>query len=429
MKEYIKQLIMKLFPRTYGKYILYSVYHLDKIERARAERILRIRSKNQVNVLFIASSLSMWRLDDVYELLANDSRFIVHVVICPFRTFEPDQRNRSINDLRDYALKQGWVFSIKDNLNNRDNSIFLSFDPDIIFYPQLFGRLFENELDCEKNLDRLIAYTPYGLPTVSGDWMYNSRYMNTVWKLFFPTKLHLRHAWKHYFNRAKNMEIVGDPHASDFLNRSHSYHWKEQETKKKKVVWAPHFSIGEDGHLHRASFLWLNNIMWEISQEYREQIQFVFKPHPRLLSELYRHPNWGKEKADAYYDRWRNGDNTQLETGAYVDLFCTSDAMIHDCGSFTAEYHYTGKPVAFVSQDYKSVYQGLDRFGKMCLNLHYQTRSVEEIRSFLDNVVLEEIDGLKNKRESFRKKYLIPAEGTSFAMSVYKSLSRSIFGE
>lgn len=418
---------MKAFPRTYGKHVLRSVYHIDEIERARKERLLRIRSNNKANVLFVASSLSMWRLDDVYKLMRADCRFYVHVVICPFSTFELDQKKKSIEDLCKHAADQGWSYSIKDNLNDSDNLIH-SFDPDIIFYPQLFGRLFGNELDCEKNLDRLIAYVPYGLPTVSGEWMYNSRYMNTVWKLFFPTELHLKHARKHSFNRAKNMIIVGDAHASDFLEHSHSYHWKEQDTKKKKVIWAPHYSIGKEGfNIHRASFLWLSDIMWKISQDYQDRIQFVFKPHPRLLSELYRHPDWGKEKADAYYDKWTNGNNTQIETGSYIDLFCTSDAMIHDCGSFTAEYHYTGKPVAFVSKDFGSIYQELDKFGTMCLDQHYHIHSEMGIRDFLDKVVLGGDDHLKKDREAFRNKYLIPEEGSSFAASVYKNLVHSVF--
>lgn len=422
-------MVMKIFPRTYGKHILYSVYHIDEIERARKERLLRIRSNNKVNVLFVASSLSMWRLDDVYKLLKADSRFKVHVVICPFSTFEPDQKRKSIEELCGHAVEQGWGYSIKDNLDDSDNLI-LSFDPDIIFYPQLYGHLFENELDCEKNLDRLIAYVPYGLPTVSGEWMYNSRYMNTVWKLFFPTKLHLEHARKHSFNRARNMVVVGDAHASDFLERSHSYHWKEQETGKKRVIWAPHFSIGQEGfNIHRGSFLWVNEIMWAISQEYKDQVQFVFKPHPRLLSELYRHPDWRKEKADAYYGMWKNGNNTQLETGAFIDLFCTSDAMVHDCASFSAEYHYTGKPVAFVSKDFESIYQELDGFGTMCLDLHYHVHSEKEIRDFLDTVVLGGDDRLQKEREAFRKEYLIPAEGSSFATSVYKNLVQSVFQE
>ena len=204
--------------------------------------------------------------------------------------------------------------------------------------------------------------------------------------------------------------------------------WKKQEKEKKRIIWAPHFSIGTDGYLHRASFLWLNEVMWQIAQEFKDEVQFVFKPHPRLLSELYRHPEWGKKRADDYYEMWKSGENTQLETGEYIDLFCSSDAMIHDCGSFSAEYHYTGKPVLFVSDDFDAIYQGLDDFGTMCLDLHYHALNVQDIRAFIQDVILQGDDSLREKRELFRKRYLLPEDRPQFAESIYRSIVNSIFG-
>jgi hypothetical protein len=58
---------------------------------------------------------------------------------------------------------------------------------------------------------------------------------------------------------------------------------------------------------------------------------------------LEQDPNWGSEKTTAYYDKWDNLDNGQFKSGDYVDLL-TSDALIHDCGSFMAEYLVVGKP-------------------------------------------------------------------------------------
>lgn len=422
--KFAKSIFIRLFPRVYKNHILekrfsYSRYHLLQLHR-----ISTIRKRGSANVVFILSSLPMWRLEKVYRLLKEDGRFRVHLVICPFRTFDEDQKNRSVGELRRYCLDKDYSFV--DRTESEDDVIH-TLNPDIIFYPQLYSHLFDNELDCEKNLDRLIAYVPYGLPTVTGEWMYNSLYMNTVWKLFFPTEMHLNYAKKHSFNRARNMEIVGDPHAADFACNDHSYEWKEQEREKKKVIWAPHFSIGDSGYLHRASFLWLHGIMWDLTEEYKDRIQFVFKPHPRLLSELYRHPDWGKEKADAYYEKWRTGGNTQLETGNYIDLFCTSDAMIHDCGSFSAEYLYTGRPVLFVSKDFPALYAGLDDFGTRCMDNHYHTGNQEGIHSFIRDVVLEGKDSLEDRRDAFRKAWLIPEKGFSFEQNVYNSLVDSLF--
>lgn len=423
MLKSLKDCFIRLFPGLYDRYLLEKRFSYSHYRRLQSLRLSAVRKKGVANVTFILSCLPMWRLEDVVCLLKQDHRFRVSLVICPFSSFTDEQKEKCEKELVQYCNSKNWDFI---NKTTSSNDIIRDLDPDIIFYPQLYYHLFRNELDCEKNLSRLIAYVPYGLPTVTGEWMYNSRFMNTVWKLYFPTMLHMKHARKHSLNRARNMEVVGDAHATAFFSDIHSYPWKGQNNIKK-IIWAPHFSIGDHGYLHRASFLWLNESMWTIAEKYIGRLQIVFKPHPRLLTELYKHPGWGKDKADAYYEMWRNGSNTQLETGEYIDLFCTSDAMIHDCGSFSAEYHYTGKPVVFASSDFHSLYEGLDEFGQRCLDLHYHAESVQDIYKFIDNVVLGGQDRLKDERNAFRNQYLKPAEGSIFHEAVYQSLVKNIF--
>ena len=417
-------MITRLFPASYGYFVLVRNWDWLSIRKAHNRQLRQIRKKGRAHVFFIISQLAMWRLDEVFQILKEDERFDARLVICPFYTFSQEQRDACVKEIVDHCREAGWDYIDKSG-NENHTDLIADLKPDILFYPQLFESLFNNELDCEKNRERLIAYVPYGLPTVSGEWMYNSRYMNIAWKLYFPTPLHLKYARSHSFNRARNMEIVGDPHAAAFSKADHHYDWKRPDAKK--VIWAPHYSLKDEGHLHRASFLEIHQLMWEMARLFKNEMAFVFKPHPRLLSELYQHPDWGKERTDAYYAMWENGENTQLETGTYVDLFCTSDALIHDCGSFTAEYHYTGNPVLFVSTDFQSVYAGLDTFGSLCLDLHYHARNTNDIQDFLKDVVLGGNDPKKGERDAFRKRYLLPDNHSSFARNVYHSLTESLF--
>ena len=421
----VKEWFANRFPAFYGQYVLIRNYRYLYLKRRHRRRIRAVRKEKKAKVVVIISNLAMWRLEDVVALLKKDSRFQVEIVVCPFTTFAPDVRKKNVDEVVSYLQGKGWDYILANNQEDSEG-LMKALDPDLVFYPQLYSGLYGKGLNLESNLGRLIAYVPYALPTTSGDWSYNSRYFNVAWRLLYPTKLHYSYSRRHSFNHARNMVIVGDSHASAFLKEDHQYPWKEGD-RKKKVIWAPHFSIRTDGYLHRASFLWLHQAMWEMAQEFKEKVQFVFKPHPRLLSELYRHPDWGKERADAYFARWKNGENTQLETGPYIDLFCTSDAMVHDCGSFSAEYHYTGKPVLFVSKDFKDIYQGLDDFGTLCMDLHYRAGCLEEIHSFLQDVVLGRQDSRKMEREAFRRHCLIPSEGTSFERNVYQSITRDLF--
>lgn len=422
----VKDWLAKRFPGIYGQYVLLRDYRYLALKRRHRCRVRAIRKAKSVKAVAIISNLAMWRLEDVVALLKKDPRFDVTLVVCPFTTFESDVRKKNVDEIVSYLQGKGWDHVLAD-VPEKAEGLMKALDPDLVFYPQLYSGLYAQGMNLKENLGRLIAYVPYALPTTSGDWSYNSRYMNVAWRLYYPTKLHYAYSRRHSFNHGHNMVVVGDSHASAFLKEVHLDPWKDGS--RKKVIWAPHFSIRTDGYLHRASFLWLHEAMWEMAQAFKEEIQFVFKPHPRLLSELYRHPDWGKERADAYFDRWKNGENTQLETGTYVDLFCTSDAMIHDCGSFSAEYHYTGKPVLFVSKDFKEIYRGLDDFGTLCLDLHYHAGSLEEVHAFLQDVVLGGQDPRKSEREAFRRDYLIPPEDTSFEQNVYRSLTKDLFKE
>ena len=160
----------------------------------------------------------------------------------------------------------------------------------------------------------------------------------------------------------------------------------------------------------------------EVARQYEDRIQVAFKPHPRLLTELYAHPLWGKEKADAYYRCWAEGGNSQLVTGSYVDLFKTSDAMIHDSGSFSVEYHFTGKPVMFTTYDLNAALEGQNELGQESILAHYLGQSEDDIISFIENVVLGGYDARKEVRDTFLKTYL-PASGNgTVAEAIYRDI-------
>ena len=43
--------------------------------------------------------------------------------------------------------------------------------------------------------------------------------------------------------------------------------------------------------------------------------------------------------------------NAQMVDGRYIEVFKHSDAMIHDCGSFSLEYFYAHKPMMFLYEN------------------------------------------------------------------------------
>ena len=144
--------------------------------------------------------------------------------------------------------------------------------------------------------------------------------------------------------------------------------------------------------------------MLEMAKRYSDKVQFVFKPHPLLKNKLCE--LWGSEKTETYYDQWANMENTTIVEGEYVDLFLSSDAMIHDSGSFLIEYLYVNKPVMRTLNDIplESMY---NQFALNCLDQYYKARCEQDIEQFIQNVI-NGIDPLKAQRTKFIHEALMP---------------------
>ena len=420
MSGRIKQSIIRLLRRAY--YLSLSIFYYKAHTRIKK----RIKRTGKANVCFVVSSLPMWRLQDLYDLLTKDSHYNTYLLLVPFLTFAEAQREVSLKELIEYFNTRDCPYQIFDPVTAQ--SPWEGKRPDIIFYQQMYSTIYPEPIKVDNNLDKLICYIPYALRTCRGDVFYNSKYTNIIWKLFYPSQIHADYARTHSFNKAKNVVVVGEPNANKYLRSTYSYAWKPQDNAKvKKVIWAPHYSILGSGYLHRTGFLWLAELMNEIVLQYEGKIQFVLKPHPRLKTSLYSHPDWGKEKTDLFFEQWDKGNNTQVETGEFIDLFMTSDAMIHDSGSFTAEYLYTKNPVLFTSKEIQSVYDSLDSFGTKCLDLHYKGNSKEDIISFLERIVIEGEDPLLEKREQFYKTVLLRETTGDVGYNIYRKLNEELF--
>jgi hypothetical protein len=140
------------------------------------------------------------------------------------------------------------------------------------------------------------------------------------------------------YNGGVNALVTGYPGVDNLLDPNYSPRdvWKIKDKKVKRLIWAPHHSMFTDECIYYSCFLQYSDFMLEMAQKDRDDIQIAFKPQPVLRNKLNQY--WGKGKTDDYYHRWESMDNTFLENGGYVDVFLTSDAMIHDSGSFLIEF-------------------------------------------------------------------------------------------
>jgi hypothetical protein len=257
--------------------------------------------------------------------------------------------------------------------------------------------------------DKLFCYLPYGYQTTNDESICNTRYCRISWLRFTESPLVMENSPV----LRRNIRITGSCKADDFEQHRRSKicdPWKIKDRTLRRIIWAPHHSVA-GGTLGYSNFLNQYNVFLELAQQYADRLQIAFKPHPLLRTSLYNLPEWGKKRTDEYYDRWRTLPNGLLAEGDYVDLFLTSDAMIHDCSSFTEEYLLTGNPVMFLAKE--GVEDTLNGFGRTAFALHYKGLTAQEIEHFITHVVLGGDDPLRAGREAFYHDHLLSPHGKS----------------
>jgi hypothetical protein len=271
---------------------------------------------------------------------------------------------------------------------------------------------------------------PYGFWSSTGKLSYDLHFHNMAWRLYYSSELHLQEARRVATNHGRNVRVSGYANADEYLRTDHVSPWKVigDGRQRKRLIWAPHFSIipANSAFPPRGNFLWMAELMLTLAREYSDRLQIAFKPHPALLTQLYEHKEWGRERADAYYAQWRSMDNTQIETGQFIDLFMTSDAMIHDSGSFVVDYLYFNHPVMFVTRDIERAKSYVNEPGKRAYDAHYVGKTLDDVQNFVDQVVLGGNDTKQTDRQQFYSSFLEEADGLTVAQHIYDDMVRSL---
>ena len=425
MQSKIKDHIIKPIRRA-AHY--YCAWRIPFQKRRYASVLERVKSDGQCKVLFIASSLPMWRYHDVIRLLMDDPRFVVKVAIIPFKAFLNEDKQRDIDELKRYFAASGIDYEVViDNYK----SFKQEFHPDMIVYPQPYNWSYDDDrVNWRRNTDCLLMHTPYSVPLTEFEWYINIQFHNAAWKFYIASDIHQDVSRRIAYNRGENTVVVGELKSDQLTAPAQSNPLKEiaDGKERKKLIWAPHFSVTSYDMFDRPDFNWSYKVMRDIAEQYADRLQIAFKPHPRLKSELYKNPEWGKERTDEFYSFWENSPTTQLETGDYIDLFKTSDALVHNCGSFTAEYLYMQKPTAYITRNLDAIKADMNAFGVACQDAHYIVASPEEIRRFIDDVVLAAKDPMKSQREDLTNTILRAPNGSTVAENIYNDLVKSLFG-
>ncbi len=395
-----------------------------------------IKNKSKIKIAFLSPLSSTWSCDSLFKKLALNDSFDTYIIVVPF---EYGNDRRIIDDeyrsTCDFFDKKKYKYIKSYHLENKK---YLTYEeagaPDVIFHltPHTVHIPLNFRIDSI-HLDVLNVYIPYGYMIVNEyERQFNQKSHHLFWKIFCETPLHKKMAKEHSKIEDINVECSGYVKMDQFLDDSKTKMidqiWKIHKMNSNpdeiiKVIWAPHHSIFEEsssfGTFHK-NFMFF----YELAKS-RPEISWIVKPHSLLKNHsIYTGVFKNNEEYEDYINKWDELPNARtIQDGNYIDIFKTSDAMILDSVSFLAEYLFTQKPCLFLTSSYNT----FNDFGMTIKESHYQTdgNNFDEIENFIDKVLVEKNDSMKEVRGKIYNKYLNFNNGLLASEYIYKYLSDS----
>lgn len=373
--------------------------------RSRADAV---RQKECVTVAFMVMDLPCWRCDSVYQAMLKHPRFRPVIwIIDEVQITDESEKRRNLEAMRFHFAERGYTVAEQYSLER----IRSEYAPDVVFLSKPSADI--SRWNVWRMNRELVCYVPYCFQnTKKNDFIHGQECY--FWRNYYTTLGIKKLASSVMTNGGCNVVSVGSPVADNYLSKETGFPksvWRNCGKKMKRLIWAPHWSIGNVSWFSVATFLEVADDMLMLAEKYADCVQWAFKPHPLLRDTLYRQSDWGKERTDAYYNRWASMPNTQLETGAYVDLFKQSDAMVHDSGSFIIEYLLVNKPCMYLQRNNDSPDFNDDTL--KALECYQIGRAAADVEQFILSILNGIADTKESIRIRYREEYLVPPGGSS----------------
>jgi len=427
----LKKSVRKWIPPMIKKKIhnLTFQYYLKRQPVLHSKALKRVRDKKVIKVVFFLIHESVWKHDGIYKMMEKNERFHPIIIVCPYITYGSTNMHREmIKTFNSFKNKRYNVIKTFNESTGKWLDVKKEINPDIVFFTNPWD-LTRPEYLIQNFKKTLTCYIPYGF---KNSYLYQEHFNqpmhNLVWKFFLETDIHKKLSLKYSQNKSINTLVTGYPGMDKLLQKDYNPVdvWKIKDRNIKRIIWAPHHTLpGMGATLDYSTFLKYYDFMLSLAVKYNDLIQIAFKPHPILRSKLSNDKVWGKEKTDEYYEKWAELPNGQIFEGEYIDLFLTSDGLIHDSSSFVIEYLYTNKPVMFLLNN-DSVYDRFNEIGERAIKTHYIGKCEEDIISFLKNVIIDKKDLMRDERNMFFNSVIKPPHNRTATENIFKYLKNKL---
>lgn len=416
-------------------YVIKKLYLKAKKKAFKIQLAKKYANNEKVKVCIMVQRPGIWNFDSLYKIFDNDKHFEVFAFIAPEHAYgekiqkeyldeiSSELQSKNIKFYLGYQYESDAYIDLRNELN-----------PDVILYTDFNKFHFYEQYYITNFQDKLTLLTEYGFSNMQDEFTCNFELNWLVDTYFRPTTMHLDMAKKYMKNKGKNVKIVGHPKLDSRFDEDFKPVdiWKIQDKPKKRIIWAPHRSDNypKDRYQYNGFYV-LYDYMFELAKKYENEVQFVFRPHPVLKSDLYK--RWGVDRTNEYYKKWDEYSNCQYFEGNFIDLFMTSDAMITDSCSFLAEYTAFNKPLFHTVTPTSRT--KLNEFGEELYKVFYKPKGTEEgdlekgIEEYIQNVVLGGNDIYKEQRTELVNKYFGKYNGKTASENMYDEIVKLVKGE
>jgi hypothetical protein len=369
--------------------------------------------RRPTRVLFLVHLLGAW--DSYHALVAAmaDSDDFEPVVASTPRRFRGASGLYGEEDVHRGLAERG-VAHLRLAADDLHDALRLikAIEPDVIFRQSQWDADIPDELGTERLRFARTCLVPYETMNIvvnvadghTPNSAIDSDYHRTAWLVFCTNEETLDTAVRDGARDGTQFRVVGHPKADHLRSAAPSWPLPPAppgEEQYGRVVWSAHHTIGT-GWTDFGAFHLVRDEMLAWAR-HRDDVQFVFMPHPALLpfpdsdaSPITR------ADFDAWMRAWAALPHTAvLSETDYGPTLAASDVMVTDGLSMLVEYQLFGKPVIFFE---RPGHRPFNAIGERVAGGVHTVHTVAEARRLAEKFLGGEPDPLRpRQRENVRE--------------------------
>lgn len=352
----------------------------------------------KLKAIFFVIFSSVFPTQPIFEKMLEDPCFDPYIMVTPDMQRSEDFKNETyqatFNELsKRYGDRVLHGYDVEDGFYIQPDS-----DYQLVFFNNPYSKMAYkfHHVTYFENKNALTLYVNYGFAAIKyGRTIMKTDFYNLLWKVCIDSPLNRKDLAKHQPIKARNALVTG------YLKMDRLAQAPIHQRSRKKIIICPHHTVYGWKALDISNFLRYKDFFAELPRKYPD-IDFVFRPHPLLFSNLLEKGLWTQQQIDDYLHHMTAVPNMVYDnSGDYFELFANSDAMIHDCSSFIGEYLFTGKPCCYMLKSVKDINKVMNPMGVNCMKNYYKAFTEKDILKFIDDVVVSGKDPMKEARERF----------------------------